>query len=122
MDNYVEIKDRIIELMETLAEGLLHIRKQLSELRYEEALILFSDAKDAINAITNTIDIIKTELPENKIDILVLEVLAAIDVVMDSYTQGEELSLDYKIAENLLPSFEKWRVEVERALRYNWWS
>ncbi len=122
MDNYVEIKDRIIELMATLEEGLLHIRKQLAELRYEEALLLFGDAKDAITAITNTINIIKTELPDNEIDILVAEVLTTVDAVMDSYTQGEELSVDYKVAELLLPGFEKWRMEVERALRHNWWS
>ena len=41
---------------------------------------------------------------------------------LDSYTQGEELSVDYKIAERLLPGFEKWRMEAERALRHNWWS
>lgn len=115
----MEITNGITELMETLEEGLNHIKKQLAELRYEEALMLLADAMEGVAAIEKAIDEVKDELTDNKMDELLKELLGVMNQVLISYERKEELQVENQVMADVIAVFGKWREEVERVVRYN---
>ena len=106
----------IIELMETLEEGINHIKKQLSQLRYEDALTLFADTMEGIKAIEEAIEQIKDELSENNIGKELRELLEVMKQVVASFKKRDELQVEAHIMVEVIDKFAKWREEVERAL------
>ncbi len=112
-----EVKNRILELMETISEGFIHIEKQLTELRYEDALVLLIDAMEGITAIGETLVTIQTEIPGKKMNLLLKDVLEAMEKVTSSYERNEESQVADLIINDIIPSFAKWKAEMERVLR-----
>lgn len=113
IQNY-EVIQRIIELMHTIEEGILHIKKQLTELRYEESLVLFKDSVEGIISIKNAL--IPLELEDNNIDKFYITLNDSIGKVMISYEQGKQQQL-YRQVEDIFRDFIIWRDEVETILK-----
>lgn len=120
MENYMEIKNGVLDLLATINEGLLHIEKQLGELRYEEALTLLVDAMEGITAIERSM-LALADLPANKMGELLKELLESMEKVIASYERDEGTLIAELLVSDVLPIFAKWKTEVERVLRqYKW--
>lgn len=102
-------------MLETVEEGFNHIRTQVSELRYKEALGLLEDTMLGIASIENAIQPIMVELEENNIDELISDLKKGINNLLLSYESGKEENLK-NVLEKTLPIFEDWKEEIDRVL------
>lgn len=117
MNQNLEVIRQILSLLETIEEGMEHIKKQLSELRYEESFIILKDAISGIISIESAMASMEKELPENRLDVLAAVLNKTMDNVVGSYEQGREDSVEGLMKEKLLPDFRAWKSEIEKLLR-----
>jgi len=117
MDKYREVIERILELLDTMKAGLDYIQLKLSELKYEEALIVIKDIVDALDSIYNSIQPMESQLPENNLVAFTASIKYNLDNVIKSYEQGKEAYVAEQIEKGILPSFLVWKGELERVLR-----
>ena len=112
-----EISYRMLELLATVDEALVHMEQQLLELRLEESMLLFQDVATAIGSIiASALPLIKQEE-----DDLLLQTLSplreSISSLVDCYEQEDLQAVQTVLASRLLPAYRGWRDEVERRLR-----
>lgn len=100
-------------LMNTLDEGLSHARTQLMQLRYEEALVLFTDSMEAIVAVEKSLVIIENEVGVNSIDVLAENLRSSMTQVLESYERKEESKIESHIMDEVMYNFMKWREVIE---------
>ena len=117
MKKYYEVIERILQLLETIEEGFIYVKEQLEKLHYEEGFIVIKDAMEAIESIENALKPIKAKLPENDLDDFTAAIKHNMDNAINSYEQGKEVYLVEQIEKEILPSFLKWKEELERVLR-----
>ncbi|MBU3180654.1 hypothetical protein [Clostridium psychrophilum] len=117
MDNYIEVIYNILQLLSTIEDGLCHIKRQLSELRYEEALGLLQDSMIGIMSIENVIEPMIPQLKENNIEIIGVTLKENIGNFIAIYEVKREVYLERQMEERILPVFRKWKQELERVLR-----
>lgn len=117
MEHYIEVMERILELLETIKEGLARMKNQLLDLRYEEAFIILQDSMEGIASIERAILPMQGKLSKNKIDSLTAGVKESINRAVTSYEQAKEINLKNQVEEELLPVFENWKEEINRVLR-----
>jgi len=117
MDRYREVIERILELLDTMKEGLDYVQVQLTELKYEEALVVIKDIVDALDSIYNSIQPMESQLPENNLVAFTASIKYNLDNVIKSYEQGKEAYVSEQIEKGIVPSFLVWKKEIERVLR-----
>jgi len=100
-----------------MEEGINHISKQLSELRYKEAFNMQQDVVDGIASIENAIQPMKPELPENNIENLTAKLKENISKIVACYERGEEINLEKQVEEIILTVFKNWKEELEKVLK-----
>ncbi len=115
--NFLEVIHNIFPLLNTIEEGLNHIKQQLFELRYEEALGLLEDVVLGISSIEDAIQPMMPELEENKIEILSVTLKESISKILETYKDGKEIDLATQVEEGVLIAFQYWKEEIERVLR-----
>ncbi|EEG76543.1 hypothetical protein [Dethiobacter alkaliphilus] len=113
----IEVIHSILQLLPTIEEGLEYIKKQLTELRYEEALELLQDAMGGIVSIEKAVQPILQKLPENKTNFLGDNLKEKMSIVVSSYESGKNADLEKQVGEEALPAFKDWKAELERVLR-----
>lgn len=117
MEQYYEVINKLLPLLSTMEEGVLHVNKQIQELRYEEALAILRDILEGIDSIENAIKSIKDELELDGIDTLSILVKESIEYAVSNYEKGNQSNLLSWGGEKLLPSFANWKDEIERVIR-----
>ena len=112
-----EVSYRMLELLFTVDEALVHIEQQLLELRLEESLLLFQDVATAIGSISASL----LPLLKEEEDVLFLQTLSplreSISCLVDGYEQEDLQAVQTVLASRLRPAYREWREEVERRLR-----
>ncbi|KAB3539659.1 hypothetical protein F8154_00460 [Alkaliphilus pronyensis] len=117
MEKYYEVIRRIIELIDTLEEGIIHLEKQLTEHRYEESVVMLQDLLEAISSIANAIEPMDGELPENNISSLSQNLIKGIQKTVDSYSEDKEVNLSVEAQEYIIPNYISWRDEIAKTLK-----
>lgn len=117
MEKYIEVILNLLPLLDTIGEGILYSKKQIQELRYEEAKELLEDMVTGIVSIEDAIQPMLQYLPQNKIVALETKLKDDISKVVSSYENGKEVGLNKFIEERLLVDFNSWKEELERILR-----
>lgn len=113
--NRIEIINNIFPLLETIEEGVLHLKKQILELRWEESLVLLEDLFLAVSAIEESIETMDNELNIN-IE-LINNMRKSVDVLLDAYKSGNSRKYSLCMETELIPAFITWKKEVEKALK-----
>ena len=112
-----EVSYRMLELLFTVDEALVHMEQQLLELRLEESLLLFQDVATAIGSISASL----LPLLKEEEDVLFLQTLSplreSISCLVDGYEQEDLQAVQTVLASRLRPAYREWREEVERRLR-----
>ena len=68
MSKHIEVIYNLLFLLETIEEGLNHMEKQLSELRYEEAFVILQDVVQGIISIDDALTHMEDEFKGLKDD------------------------------------------------------
>jgi len=118
IEKYREVIERILELLDTMEEGLDFIQNQLSELKYEEALVVLNDVIDAVFSIDSSIQPMEKMLPQNDINELSLLFRESLNKAVERYNQNNEVNIDGLLQKEIIPQFKRWREEVEKVLRH----
>jgi len=114
----IEVINNIIPLLSTIEEGLNHIKKQLAELRYEEAFTLLQDSIMGIITIEAALkpmeqDIEALEKPE------IIQAKQKLTLYMDEvitlYENKRYEELGKKV-QSLLDTFIIWKEALEIAI------
>ena len=113
----IEVINNILQLLLTIEEGLEHIKIQLEELRYEEALGLLEDSILGTDSIKNAIEPMKQELEEDNIVELGTVLEKNISKTISSYEDGRETNLEKQLEEGILPAFKNWKHELDKVLK-----
>lgn len=121
MSKHIEVIYNILPLLSTIEEGLYHIKKQLSELRYEESFTLIQDAMMGIASIEVALqpmesqfealrdpDMIQTKKDLNQYMITI--------VTLYENKKYEELEKKMSL---VLGAFIVWRESIEHIVRPN---
>lgn len=117
VEKYLEVIQNIFPLLSTIEEGFYHVKKQLSELRYEEAFILLQDIMIGIASVESAIESMKSELPESDIAIFAEILKRTMSNIVSSYEQKREINLEKQVGEDILPVFKMWKRELEKTLK-----
>ncbi|WZL73749.1 hypothetical protein QBE52_03165 [Clostridiaceae bacterium 35-E11] len=117
MEKYIEVINRIFELLETVQEGLGYVNIQMEELRHEEALDMINDVLDGMESIENALEPMMEHLSENTIKELSLEVRKQLQTALKYYEEEKMESFVEANKNNLIPMFIRWKEEIHRVLR-----
>ncbi|MDQ2085093.1 hypothetical protein RBH29_01395 [Herbivorax sp. ANBcel31] len=116
MNKNTEVVKQIFPLLETMEKGITHVQKQLSELRYEEALLVLEDTMQGVACIEKVMQKMQEELPESQIDALTSKVKDSMNKVVENYENKTESNLKESITNEMLPTFSDWKSEIEKSL------
>jgi len=116
MDKYLEVIKHVLELINSIEEGLFHMESQIIKLQYEESVVLLQDAFDAVVKIEESINLISDELKENDMDELIELVYEKFDTMAKLYNDKSVDNLSEEIGGELIPRFLDWKTEVEKNL------
>lgn len=117
IEKYREVIERILELLDTMEEGLDYIQKQLSELKYEEALVVLNDVIDAVHSIDSSIQPMEDKLPQNDISTLFSSFKEGLNKAVERFKQNNEVNIESLLEKEIISAFKSWREEVEKVLR-----
>ena len=103
-------------MIDTIEEGLNHIKVQISELRFEESLGLLEDSMLAIASIEQSLEPI-SEIPKDKISYLTTDLKNSILKVVENYEKGKQELIENQIENDVIPAFLGWKQELENTLK-----
>lgn len=72
---------------------------------------------EGITSVEKAIDKVKDELPVNKIDERLKELLGVMNQILASYERKEKLQVENQMMTDVIAEFVKWREEVEGVVR-----
>jgi hypothetical protein len=116
MEKYLDVMKRIVELAETCLEGMEHIKLQLNEGRFEDSIRLMTDVVDAYHSMEKSLQDFLSQLPPNRIEELSNTLRSAFEYMVSAYEEGKGAMALEIIQFNLLPSYKRWKGELERIL------
>lgn len=117
IEKYIEVIQNLLPLLDTMEEGILHSKKQILELRYEEASNLLEDVLVGVKSINNAIQPMMGESLEGEI-VAIGEVLEEeLITVIHNYKKGKKIDLERQVENIILPTFKDWKNELRSALR-----
>lgn len=116
MNKHIEVIHNILPLLSTIEEGLNHIKVQMSELRFEEALGLLQDSMLGIASIEQSLEPI-SEIPKEKISYLTTDLKNSIVKIVENYEKGKQELIENQIEKDVIPAFLSWKQELENTLK-----
>jgi len=111
-----QIASDIINLSDTIMEGLEHIKQRVSEGYLEDTYYLLEDIINAVASIHKATEQILPVMGENHIEEYTQHINHLIDEMTNNYKEQriEKAKTDYQLV--LIPAFKKWKNELERCL------
>jgi len=114
---YQEVIEKILELLDTMEEGLDYVQNQVRKLKYEDAFIVMNDLIDALDSIDSSIQPMQNELQQNNINALSSALKVCLNKVVERFDQNNEVNIDSLLENEVILEFTKWKEEIERVLR-----
>ncbi|WP_047153539.1 hypothetical protein [Aneurinibacillus tyrosinisolvens] len=117
MERYIDVIRRIVDLLETTHEALLHVKNLLEEGKLEETKILMGDVVEAIYSIEHALQVFINKLPENQIEAMSDSLNKEINHVVAFYEDGDINIILHQISLQFYPVYIGWKEEVERNIQ-----
>lgn len=105
---------RTVELSDTCLEGLEHIKGSLNEGRFEDTIQLMNDVLLAFSQMESSIQSILPELPSNHIESMTNILRNTFDHAVTAYEKGQGGKVLEIFQFTLLPTYKKWKDEVDK--------
>lgn len=116
MERYYDVMRRIIDLAETCYEGILHIKNKLKNGYFEETIALLKDVTQAFYSIERALEPIRSNLLSNQLEPLTETLYKSINLLVTAYERGNREETVAVLDSELLPSFRKWHLELDKSL------
>lgn len=107
-----DVARNILDLLKTIDQGIIHLKKQISELRYEDALFMLNDVVEGIISIDEAL-LVNKEIERAEIDLKLEDIKLAINSIIYSYERKKINEIDGKIQTEFYPVFLSWKEMVE---------
>ena len=117
MNDQVEVMKKIMELTDTMEEGLAHVRNMLSERAPEKALPVLTDSAHAFTSVEAALQPILHELPDNNIQERSDMFCRALKAMVSEYENNKGLRAQELLQFFLEPAFRNWQAELEDTLK-----
>lgn len=117
MDKYIEVVQNVLSLLDTIEEGIQHLKKQIFELRYEEGILMLEDIVDGKISIENAMEPMMENLRENKIKSLLKIFNEDINSILNLYENDNKSELEDIISNKFISDFLNWKTEVSDVLK-----
>lgn len=114
MEKYIAVMKRILELTETMEEGLTHIRNQVNEGYFESSAPLVRDVVTAFASIERSLLSSSENLPQD-VEVAFQNLRNGFDVLTESYEQGSRKKALEILHFNVLPVSKKWKAALEKS-------
>ena len=111
-----QIASDIINLSDTIMEGLEHIKQRVLEGYLEDTYYLLEDIINAVASIHKATEQMLPVLGENRIEEYTQHINHLIDEMTNNYKEQriEKAKTDYQLV--LIPAFKIWKNELEKCL------
>lgn len=111
MDNKQDIFTRVLELLGTVEEGFIHVKGQIEELKYENALVMMHDIVEGIDEIGKSFKTLEEDLPESS-----EKLKQGLIGFVTSYEQQKQANLSAQI-DTIIAEFTNWKETIEETIR-----
>jgi len=118
MENIVAISAQILQLSETIQDGMEHLLSRMDEGHFEDNYYLFQDIVRAFSAIYDAMKSLAmlSPLKESQIMELSEKLITSLDSINGSYENHEQDKAQEAMQAVFLPALSKWKDELERCL------
>ena len=117
MNEQVEVMKQIMELTDTMEEGMKHIKEKLNQRAPEKAIKMLLDTTTAFTHIEQALEPMLEELPVNNIPEKTDKLRSALAVMVSEYEKSKGLRGREILQFTLEPAFNNWRAELEEVLK-----
>lgn len=112
-----EVIRQTLDLLETMEEGMDHVKVRLGELNIEGNITVLTDLITAFTEVEKGITPMLEDLPENNIIKKSDKLRKAFDIMVKEY-ESNKAQKTYEVMQiTLQPSFKSWKEEMELTLR-----
>ncbi|WHH61514.1 hypothetical protein [Petroclostridium sp. X23] len=112
-----EVIAQILDLLETMEEGMDYVKQKLEELNIEGTITVLTDLTSAFIEIEKSISSMLEKLPENKIIEKAGKLSTAFDIMVKEYESTNRQKV-YEIMQfTLEPTFKNWKDELGEIMK-----
>ncbi len=115
VERYIEVMKQAVELVETMKEGLAHIRTQLNEGQFEQSVILFEDVMTAYAVLERSVTPVLAELTGEEVTVQFTKLRQSLELTVSAYEQNEFGRVKELIQFTLLTRVQKVEDELSHA-------
>lgn len=117
MSNLFETANDVINLSNTMLEGLQHIAQQMEEGQLGETLFLFEDVLEAFALIQNSMGLLLAKEKQGELEVSSRELRDSMERLARAYEQGSLEKARLEVQSNLLTAFHKWQDQLQSSLK-----
>ncbi|ENH98402.1 hypothetical protein J416_00404 [Gracilibacillus halophilus YIM-C55.5] len=117
MEKQIHLMQHILELSETMDEGMTHIHSQLKAGKQDETVYLFEDFVQAFASIENAIETVDDEFKNDEVDEKTKDVKKNIEAVVQLYEMKDYDKIVENMESGLFPNLNEWRSQLETAFQ-----
>ncbi len=117
MEKHIEVMKISQELVETMLEGLEHIKSSISSGKFEQTIFLFEDVLIAFSAIEQSIEPFKGKLEGHSVEADLESLKKVLELTVASYEEKNYSRVQEIVQFSLGPQFKKLRSGLEEAFK-----
>lgn len=116
MEKYLDIIRRVLELSDTVLEGLRYVQARLDKGDFIQTFEMLNDVVSGINSMVGALQpMMEDELADSLVP-LTDELNRALDTLVTAYEQNQGLEAMSILRINLTPAYLEWQAELNRQL------
>lgn len=117
MEYMYEVAGQIIELSQTIKEGLIHINEKMDEGQLKETLYLFEDVLEAFSSIEIPIQPVLQADNMDELQGATAELKKSLEMLAQAFEANDLEKARAEISQSLIPSYSRWQSELEQSLK-----
>ncbi|MGP4040721.1 hypothetical protein ACTWP4_12630 [Gracilibacillus sp. D59] len=114
MENQIVVMKNIVELSETMVEGLQHLQSEVENGNLDETMYLFEDFIQAFASIENAMNSMDDELKGDITEVKMDNVKENIEHVVQGYEKNDQNLLLENMQHHLEPTLLEWKKQMEK--------
>jgi hypothetical protein len=115
LEKYIDVIKRIVELSETMEEGLIHIRNQVNEGYFEFSVPLVTDVISAFASIEKSLWTSVDNVSNAELVNPFQNLQNSFNILTEAYEQGSGGRALEILHFNVLPTTKKWKAALEKS-------
>jgi len=117
MEYMYEVAGQIIELSQTIKEGLIHINEKMDEGQLKETLYLFEDVLEAFSSIEIPIQPVLRADNMDELQGATAELKKSLEMLAQAFEANDLEKARAEISQSLIPAYSRWQSELEQSLK-----